>query len=181
VNTSPRHWRTAGSLAAAALVVSALFPTPWADAHAQHRLGVRRLTWSFVQDPPVISPPVCDANGACIVPFSLVGRDDGSGDISGTSIQAGTAVRLPDGSLYATSTLVFTGTIQGCGAGTVAMRSTGLNRAGVTSGDVVVIEGSGTGDLAGLEGSGTVAGQADPGGGGGGSGTVAMRLRCGEA
>jgi hypothetical protein len=44
----------------------------------------------------------------------------------------------------------------GCCTGSVAMRSTGINRNGTRSGEIVIVEGSGTGDLAGLEGSGEV-------------------------
>jgi hypothetical protein len=45
------------------------------------------------------------------------------------------------------------------------MRSTGFNRGGVTSGEIVIVESSGTADLAGIEGSGIVlSGQAGPSG-----------------
>ena len=58
------------------------------------------------------------------------------------------------------------------------MRSTGFNRGGVTSGEIVIVEGSGTADLAGIEGSGVVlSGQAGPSGA---SGIIEMTIRCGR-
>lgn len=75
-----------------------------------------------------------------------------SGDLMGTFVQAGAAVQFADGTLSANNTLVFSETVIAGGSGTATMRSTGFNRAGVTSGEIVIVEGSGTGDLAALEG-----------------------------
>ena len=108
----------------------------------------------YEQQPPTIGTPVCSPGTSCVIPFALLGTS--TGDLEGTTAQAGAASRLPDGSLYANSTLVFTGTVAGCGTGTVTMRSTGFNRGGVTSGSIEIIEGSGTGDLARLRGTGSV-------------------------
>ena len=124
----------------------------------------------------MIGSPVCSPATSCVVPFSLLGSS--TGDFEGQSAQTGGGARLPDGSLYANSTFVFTGSIRGCGAGTVVMRSTGFNRGGETSGTIEIIEGSGTGDLEGLRGDGDVtSGEAGPDGS---NGTVAMRVRCGR-
>jgi len=64
----------------------------------------------------------------------------------------------PGASLYANSTLVFTGTIEGCGTGNIAMRSTGRNRGGVTSGEID--------------------GHADPSGSGSSSGHIDLAITC---
>src|SRR5829696_8247698 len=112
----------------------------------------------------------------CVVSYSIVTTDPGKGDIVGTSVLVGTGVRLPDGSLFGNSTIKFTGTFKGCGSGSLAMRSTGFNRGGATSGEIVIVPGSGTGDLVGIEGSGVVVdGTAD---GNGAAGAVEMRIRC---
>jgi len=140
------------------------------------RPGVQTISYDYVQQPPVIGPPICGPEG-CIGSFSIRGTSTGA--LAGSFTQSGTAVRFPDGVIFANSLVVFSGTVEPCGAGTVVMRSTGYNRAGATSGDIVIVDGSGTGDLAGLTGEGmVVAGQADPGGGGTASGTIVLRVRC---
>jgi hypothetical protein len=111
-----------------------------------------------------------------VIPFSLLGVS--SGDLEGTMAQAGAASILPDGSLYANSTLVFTGKVTGCGAGSITARSTGFNRGGVASGSVELIEGSGTGGLASLTGTGSViSGEVDPATGIG-RGAIEYNIKC---
>ena len=165
------------SLAAPAILTSGImFAQSVAAQASPDSSGLHKLLWEYTQPPPVVSPPVCDATGNCVVPYSIVTTDPGSGDIVGTSVLVGTGVQLPDGSLYGNSTIKFTGTIKGCGSGSLAMRSTGFNRGGATSGEIVIVPGSGTGDLVGIEGSGVVVdGTAD---GNGGAGSVEMRIRC---
>jgi Protein of unknown function (DUF3224) len=161
--------------AAAAVLSSAVVADARRTSAGSSRLAAARtITWDYVQDPPVIGTPLCDQT-SCLIPFSITGR--ASGDAVGTAIQAGSAVQLPGGALYATSTVVFTGTIEPCGTGTVAMRSTGFNRAGGTSGEVVIVDGSGTGQLTGIGGSGSVVdGRVEPDGQG--TRTIVMRVRC---
>jgi hypothetical protein len=145
------------------------------EAAPERSRGTQSLVLDYRQEPPVIGAPVCAPASSCVVPFSLLGS--ATGDFEGRSAQTGGGARLADGSLYANSTLVFTGSIRGCGDGTVVMRSTGFNRGGEISGTIEIVEGSGTGDLAGLTGDGPVtSGEAGPDGS---SGTVAMRIRCG--
>jgi hypothetical protein len=168
----------AAVVSAALVLSSALVGGASASAHSrQANMGMTRLSFDYAQAPPIIGAPVCDQS-SCVIPFSILGT--ASGDLTGTSVQAGSAVQFADGTLYANSTFVFRGTVMPCGSGTVTMRSTGFNRAGVTSGEIVIVEGSGTGDLAGLEGQGTVVnGQADPSGSGVATGTIELRVRCG--
>jgi hypothetical protein len=136
----------------------------------------RKLEARYEQQPASTGTPVCSSPTACVVPFSLFGV--GTGDVAGTSVQAGAASRMADGSLYANSTVVFTGTVTGCGSGRVTMRSTGFNRGGVTTGPIEIIEGSGTEGLASLTGTGTVvSGQVDPATGIG-SGLIEYKVKC---
>jgi hypothetical protein len=176
----PRHGhRRVRTVAIAAALVGATPLAVGASAGAReshpHRI-VQTVVWESVGDPPVLGTPVCE-QGSCVLPFSFLGRT--TGDLVGSFAQAGGGTRLADGTIYANSVLVFVGTITRCGTGTVAMSSTGFNRAGSTSGRIVIAEGSGTGELAGITGSGDVLdGQADPSGNGGGTGTIVMRLHC---
>ena len=122
---------------------------------------------------------LCDAAGNCVRPFSFSGGEPSVGDVAGTAVQAGAGTMLPDGTIYANSTIKFTGTFRGCGTGSVAMRSTGLNQAGVTSGEIVIVDNSGTGDLVGMRGTGRIVdGRADPTGGDQGTGFVEMVVHC---
>jgi hypothetical protein len=144
------------------------------DSHP-HRI-TQTVASQFVGDPPVLGAPVCD-QGSCVRPFWFLGHS--TGDLVGSTLQVGAGTRYADGTIYANSTFVFTGTITHCGTGTVAMRSTGFNHAGTTSGEIVIAVGSGTGELAGITGSGEVLdGPADPSGNGGSIGIVVMRLPC---
>jgi len=176
MNPRSRRRLVVGLAAPLVLTSGITFTQSVAAQPSQDNSGLRKLLWEYTQPAPVVSPPVCDATGNCVVSYSIVTTDPGSGDIVGTSVLVGTGVRLPDGSLYGNSTIKFTGTFKGCGSGSLAMRSTGFNRGGATSGEIVIVPGSGTGDLAGLEGSGVVVdGIAD---GTGAAGGVEMRIRC---
>lgn len=123
---SPRLRRV--TFASAAAVVGIALAAPTAMAMPQHGEVTRQLVWTYAQAQPAIGAPVCDAAGNCISPFTITGGQPSTGDVAGTTIQAGSASLLPDGSIYANSIIEFTGTIRSCGSGTVAMRSTGFNR-----------------------------------------------------
>lgn len=180
-----RHRSRRLSLAAIAILVPSLqAATAAADPPAKPpsatpALVAHRLVWQYVQPLPVLSERLCDAAGNCVRPFSFSGGEPSVGDVAGTAVQAGAGTMLPDGSIYANSTIKFTGTIRGCGTGSVAMRSTGLNQAGVTSGEIVIVADSGSGDLVGIRGAGTVVdGRADPTGGDEGTGFIEMVVHC---
>jgi hypothetical protein len=137
----------------------------------------RTLVYDAVQEPPVIGAQVCIADGVCVAPFSILGSS--TGEVQGSAVQAGGGALLADGSIFATSVVVFTGSIGGC-SGSVAMTSTGFNRAGETSGSVDIIPDTGTDVLAGITGLGTVlTGAADPGGGD--QATSRIELRVGSS
>jgi Protein of unknown function (DUF3224) len=172
----PRSQRPlAVALTVAALAVAAVGVAGSAStADAQPDPAVRRSTWEYNQSAALLGAPVC-SNGRCLIPFSLTGTIDGDGQ--GSFVQSGSGTLLPGGTLFANSSLIFTGTIADCGSGSVVLTSTGINQAGRTSGAIVIVDGSGTGDLAGLTGRGTVTdGEVAPNGQA--SGTIAMTLRC---
>jgi hypothetical protein len=176
-NTNKPHFHAVRGMTTAILVGAALVvPSERIGATVAAEQPDRKLEAGYEQQPATIGAPVCSSPTACVVPFSLIGV--GTGDVAGTSVQAGAGARMADGSLYANSTVVFTGTVTGCGSGRVTMRSTGFNRGGVTSGSIEIIAGSGTEGLASLTGTGTVvSGQVDPATGIG-SGLIEYKVKC---
>jgi hypothetical protein len=92
------------------------------------------------------------------------------GDLSGTAYVVGSAVLLADGTYQGQAVAQFTGTVEGCGSGTLVIVETGvLDPANQREkGTWTVVDGQGTGDLAQLTG----AGRSDSAAGGTG------RIRC---
>jgi len=176
-NTNRPQIHPVRGVAAAILVGAALVvPSEQIGASVTTEHSDRKLEAGFEQQPVSIGTPVCSSPTACVVPFSLFGIS--TGDVAGTIVQAGAASSMADGSLYANSTVVFTGTVTGCGTGRAVLRSTGFNRGGATSGSIEIIEGSGTGGLASLSGAGrVVSGHVDPTTGIG-SGLIEYKVKC---
>lgn len=72
-------------------------------------------------------------------------------------------VTVPSGDTYATSLETFTGTVKGCGTGTMTYRQFGTaDRKGTMRFEWQVVESLGTGELAGLQGHGTLTGASRP-------------------
>jgi hypothetical protein len=177
-DTNRTHLPVALSLAIVVVLVGAALFVPGgqmgAAGAADH--SDRKLEAGYEQQPASVGAAICSSPTACVVPFSLLGVS--TGDVAGTFVQAGAGSRMADGSLYANSTIVFTGTVTGCGSGTVTMRSTGFNRGDVTSGSIEIIEGSGTEGLVSLTGTGAViSGDVDPATGIG-RGLIEYRVKC---
>jgi hypothetical protein len=174
--------RVSPTVAAAAVLAAACAFLPGAPSAAEPNdahPGTQALRWDYVQSAPIVSDPVCDDAGHCARPFAIASAQASTGDVAGTGVQAGGGTLLPDGTIYANSVIVFSGTLGGCGTGSVVMRSTGFNRAGVTSGDIEIVDGTGTGELTGISGTGEVVdGRTDPGGGGQGTGSIVLKVRC---
>ena len=80
-----------------------------------------------------------------------------AGDFTGTSYIVGSAVKLPDGAYQGQDVAQFSGTIAGCGTGTVVMLEVGILDAatGGQRGTWTITAGQGTGDLARVSGLGT--------------------------
>jgi hypothetical protein len=176
-NTNQTHIPGLRGLATVILFGAALVvPSERIGASVAAEQSDRKLEAGYEQQPVSVGTPICSSPTTCVVPFSLFGVS--TGDVAGTIVQAGAGSRMADGSLYANSTVVFTGTVTGCGSGTVTIRSTGFNRGVVTSGSIEIIEGSGTAGLASLTGKGTViSGSLDPATGIG-SGLIEYRIKC---
>ena len=80
-----------------------------------------------------------------------------TGDFTGTSYLVGSAVKLPNGTYQGQDVAQFSGTIAGCGTGTVVMVEVGIldPATGGQRGTWTITAGQGTGDLARVSGSGT--------------------------
>ncbi len=100
-----------------------------------------------------------------------------SGDLTGSTVShsAGTLV----GTEFAASdTLIFTGTVAGCGTGTLVLLSLGRgSTTGTTTSNWTIAEGFGTGDLVHVTGTGTTT--VPPASEGSTSATLTGRLTCG--
>ena len=79
------------------------------------------------------------------------------GDIQGTAYVVGSAVLLRDGTYQGQDVAQFTGTIEGCGRGTLLIIETGILDPATARerGTWTITAGQGTGDLARVSGSGT--------------------------
>jgi hypothetical protein len=79
-----------------------------------------------------------------------------SGDLVGTSYATGSAVLLADGTYKGQAVVQFTGTVAGCGQGTLLMLEEGVldPAAGTSAGTWTIVDGRGTGDLASTSGGG---------------------------
>jgi hypothetical protein len=80
-----------------------------------------------------------------------------SGDLSGTAYVVGSAVLLADGTYQGQDVAQFSGTIEGCGTGTVIILDAAIldPATGDEFGTWSIKAGQGTGDLAMVSGSGT--------------------------
>ena len=80
-----------------------------------------------------------------------------AGDIEGTAYVVGSAVLLRNGTYQGQDVAQFTGTIKGCGSGTLLMIDTGVLDPATANerGTWTIVRGQGTGDLARASGSGT--------------------------
>jgi Protein of unknown function (DUF3224) len=79
-----------------------------------------------------------------------------SGDLAGTAYATGSAVLLADGTYQGQAIVQFTGTVAGCGQGTLLMLEVGVldPAAGTSAGTWTIVAGQGTGDLASTTGDG---------------------------
>jgi hypothetical protein len=78
-----------------------------------------------------------------------------SGDFSGTTYQVGSAVRAPDGTYLGQALVQFTGSVAGCGSGTLLIEEAGVldPATGHSWGTWTITSGHGTGDLTELSGT----------------------------
>jgi hypothetical protein len=150
---------SAAAVAAVAIGGLALPATSPASAHR-----IRHVTYDAVLQPTGGTAP-CDPT----MPTRCVGTFENvitySGGMSGTSYAVGAAARAPDGIYRGTAIEQFSGTIAGCGTGTVIIHQTGtLDPAtGRAGGSWTIVAGAGSGDLAETTGGSADAVVGEPG------------------
>jgi hypothetical protein len=103
--------------------------------------------------PPKVGEPICDSQQHCMIPLTLTGTY--AGDLMGTSVANGAGVLV--GSKYAASdTLIYTGSVAGCGTGTMVIIGGGVGSTdGSATSEWEIADGFGTGDLISVHGTGT--------------------------
>jgi hypothetical protein len=115
--------------------------------HVEFTSTSQSLGFDFSCDPTV--PTRCAGTFEAIRTFS--------GDLVGTAYVVGSAVLLADGTYQGQDVAQFTGTIEGCGTGTLIILDAAIldPATGDSFGTWSITAGQGTGDLASVSGSGS--------------------------
>jgi Protein of unknown function (DUF3224) len=174
------------------LTVIAVASTPWVASGVAHGSAKARplsssgessstkhfhvtMTGSF--GPPTFLAPACNEAQNCVYPLERTSSIL-TGSLSGTSVSAGAGVPNAAGGFDAVGIHLFTGTVEGCGAGTLVwteeLASAG---GGEAAGTWHIADGSGTGALESVSGSGSFESHVNADGGG--TGTSTGRISCG--
>ena len=135
---------------------------------------MQSVTFTNTAPPITIGAPQCDAGGQCLYPWTEAGVSHG--DFEGTYIASGVATASATGALAVSRMDILTGTIAGCGTGTLVLRMTEDLGPSPKPSEWQVVEGFGTGDLAGVRGHGDGIGAQTPDGL---TTTLSGRLHCG--
>ena len=99
----------------AGLTVVASGPAAGSDGH-----DWRHVSWTASGPPLRIGAPSCDVTGHCVYPWTESGTD--AGDLLGSHAAAGGATADASGHSFGTARIsVFTGSVRGCGQGTMSM------------------------------------------------------------
>lgn len=162
-STSGAASATAASSSTVSTVASTTTDPPGEEVNASSTAGATS-----------VGDPICDAEQHCMYPLTITATL--SGDLTGTTIShsAGTLVGTD---FAASDTLIFSGTVAGCGTGTLVFLSTGLgSTTGTTTSTWTIAEGFGTGDLVHATGTGT--NTVAPASDGSLSSTLAGRITC---
>jgi hypothetical protein len=166
MNASRRVRRTAGLVAGLLILLGSSAGAARPDGGPGSRHVAFSTTTQFVGFDSACDPTVptrCAGTFRSIRTFT--------GDFSGTAYVVGSAVLLADGTYQGQDVSQFTGTINGCGGGTLLIIETGILEpaSGTERGSWAIVAGQGTGDLSRVSGEGTADSSA-----GGATGT----LRC---
>lgn len=109
-------------------------------------------------DAPTLLAPACGSAGACVYPLSrTTTRIEGS--LTGRTVSAGAGTPTKSGGYSGVGFHVFTGTVKGCGSGTVVWTEVITSDDGANvSGAWTIRKGTGTAGLASVSGNGTFTG-----------------------
>jgi hypothetical protein len=144
--------RVATALAGTALLIAPFVPTALVDAGSQSKT---QLTATFTGSAPVPGIPACDASGKCVTTVTVGSAV--TGDLQGTA--SSVAALMFDSVTHAYLIMqysLFTGTVEGCGDGSLIMRLPEVRlEQTIVKGRVDVLPDTGTNELTGLFGGGT--------------------------
>lgn len=164
-----RRSRTFIAVVGLLVVGSTALPTAGASQ------GMIDVVGLVVGPDPLHGAPACDAVGRCVL--TVESTAEVTGGLLGSTSSAGALMFNAATNTYLTTQYtLFTGTIEGCGSGTVMMRSpevSGSQRP--FAGNIEVMLGTGTNDLRGINGGGTYRVTKD---GNTYRSTWTLRLRC---
>jgi hypothetical protein len=132
------------------------------------------VTASSTAGASTVGDPICDAEQHCMYPLTITATV--SGDLTGTTVSH-SAGALVGTDFAASDTMIFTGTVAGCGTGTLVFLSTGRgSTTGTTTSTWTIAEGFGTGDLVHATGTGTT--RVPPASSGSAPATLTGRITC---
>jgi Protein of unknown function (DUF3224) len=139
---------------AAALVLLASGSSP-VGAGSDGGHGTRQVELSISSPMPVGGDFGCDPTDPTRCAGSYRNLRTLAGDFTGTGYQVGMASLLADGIYQGVGLVLFTGTVEGCGTGTLTIVENGRLDpvTGATWGTWEITAGQGTGELADLSGS----------------------------
>jgi hypothetical protein len=111
-----------------------------------------KVSWTNTAPPISIGAPKCNAAGQCLYPWTEVGESHG--DLEGTYIASGVATVNVTGQLAVSRIDTFTGSVKGCGTGSMVVRATEDLGPSPKPSRWQVVDDFGTGDLVGIRGDG---------------------------
>lgn len=174
------------------LLIMAIASTPWVSSGMAHGTADAPLASSDRESipprgphastmlsfgPPTFLPPACNEAQNCVFPLERT-TTTLTGTFSGTSVSAGAAVPNATGAYNAVGIHLFTGTVEGCGAGTLVWTEELVSEGGAeTAGTWHIADGSGTGALESVSGGGSFQAHVNPDASG--TGTATGRISCG--
>lgn len=180
IRPRPRHLVVAivAVVALAAVSTASWAATPRPTPSAKPAIPYwHHVTWTNTAPPIVIASPQCSPAGPCLYPWTEAGVSHG--DREGSYFASGVATASPTGVLEVSRIDVFTGTIAGCGTGTITTR--GIEEIDPNTpavGHWKVVSGFGTGELSRLQGFGQGTGGTTPTGL---TATISGSMRCGRS
>jgi hypothetical protein len=137
----------------------------------------KKIAMEVSFDPSTPLAPVCGPSGACVLPLSRTTPTRITGSFTGGAVSSGAGAPTASGGYTAVAFQLFTGSVEGCGTGTLGWTEV-LSSDNVTdvSGTWTIAEGTGTDDLATVSGGGTFEGKVNPDLSG--TATVSGRIEC---
>jgi hypothetical protein len=136
----------------------------------------KRVSMEISYDAPTLLAPACGSSGACVYPLSRT-TTRVTGSFTGGTVSAGAGTPKKAGGSAGVAYQLFTGTVKGCGSGTLVWTEVTSSDDGTNVlGAWTIRKGTGTAGLASVAGGGRFTGKTNADG----SGTAAARgrIRC---